>query len=812
MCVKMRYISVVLFFCSVILINVLPGISLFAEETPAAPPATGVTGAAVPAQGGIWGTGEGTGTATTPTAGQGGATQNQPVDPDKVVVSIAFSKAEISNVLTFLSMASGVPIVVDGEAKGTVTIISVKKVSLSTAYEVINSALRVRGYAMVGTLNDKLIRVVPLKKAIADRAEVYTGTDITKVGMSDNVVTQVIPLANVSATKIREELRPLIAEDQASLVAISGSNTLVVTDTEGNIRRLLQIINLLDVDTNDVLEVEVYSCKYASATALATSLEKIFNAQKPTVPGQPQQGGRPPEANPATAAAASGTGVFDLKGEMHLAADDRTNSIVIFASRPKINTVLKLVEKLDIDTTPEVRAKVFTLKFADAQLVATQLNSLFEQPSGGSTNSPFGRMGGGQTRATPGANDYAGLKQNTVVADVRTNSVIVTATEQNMKQFEDMVKELDAPTVLSDITRTFQLKYATAPTIAQTLTQLFRGSSQSRFSFADLFSGNSSRAGDPVASLRNITVVADQKSNTLLITGPPQTFSMVENIINQLDQRTVQVYIEVAIVDVTLTDDTKFGIEWNWNSESTVPGTTTPEKSIGTDFGLATEKLGLRYSVISDNLKVLLHALESRSNVKVYSTPSITTADNVQARISIGQDIPFVSAEEVSNNGNLRRTVSFKNVSIALTVTPHVNISSDLIALDVLQTINELIGQEVELNAPITANREAKTSVMVKDGQTIVIGGIIKENRERVTTGVPILSKIPLLGEAFKSRSWKSQKSELMVFLTPRILRDDEGVDRVKGEQLNKLSDHPTELLPQTTTVPAAPVTAPPAQ
>jgi general secretion pathway protein D len=173
----------------------------------------------------------------------------------------------------------------------------------------------------------------------------------------------------------------------------------------------------------------------------------------------------------------------------------------------------------------------------------------------------------------------------------------------------------------------------------------------------------------------------------------------------------------------------------------------------------------------------------------VYSTPSITTADNVQANISIGQDIPFVSSEEDTNGGNARRTVAFKNVSIALTVTPHVNESSELIALDVRQTINELIGTEEKLNAPIIANRQANTTVMVKDGQTIVIGGIIKDNRERDLEAVPYISKIPILGELFKYRTWKDQKSELMVFLRPHILMDEQSVDDVTMQQQHKLSD-----------------------
>lgn len=730
-----------------------------------------------------------------------------PIDPDKVEVSIAFVKADLSNVLNFLSMASGVPIVLDAEVKGTVTITSLRKVSLTMAYEVINAALRVRGYTMVGTLKDQIIRVMPLKRSIADKAVVQFGSDPDKLGESDTVISQVIPLSFISATKLQTELKPLVADDQANLLAVSSSNALIVTDTEGNVKRMMKIIAMLDKDSSDVLSIEVYRCKFASATVLIASLEKIFGISRTNVAGQPQP--QPQPNQPGAMNISTGDGVLSLKGEMRLSADDRTNAIIISASAPKIKMVLDLLAKLDVNTTPEVRSKTYRLTYADAQNVATQLNTLFQQPNGGiPSRNPFAQF---NPMNQANQNSYAGLKENVVVADVRTNSVIVTATEQNLQEFDRMIQALDAPNVLSDISRTFQLKYAKAATVATTMTNLFRGSN-SRMTFIDVISGNAStQAGDPIASLRRITVVSDDKTNTLLITGPPQVFTMVESIIAQLDRRTPQVFIEVAIVDVTLDDATKFGVEWTTRSTGKSPDGKSPEQSVGTDMGLASEVLGLKYSVISTNLQSLLYGLKTKSNVKVYSTPTITTADNVPATISIGQDVPFVSSSQATNGGNLIQTVDFKNVSIALNVTPHISEASGLISLDVSQTINELIGNEPTLNAPIIANRQAKTTVMVKNGETIVIGGIIKQNTERVTTGVPVLSNIPVLGEAFKSRSNKRTQSELMVFITPHILLDEASVQATTDEQRGKLSDAPPNVQVPTPPTTPAPAPAPPA-
>lgn len=738
-----------------------------------------------------------------------------PINPDSELVSISFVKADLVNVLNFLSMAGDIPIVIDGDVKGTVTIASMKQVSLSLAYDVINAALRVRGYTMVGTLKDKLIRVMPLERAVADRSGVHVGNDIADVGMTDTLITQVIPLKYSSALKLKDDLKPLIADKQASLVAVATTNTLIVTDTEANVRRFMEVVKELDVNTSDILELKVYKCQYANAGALAESLQKIFEVTSAgPKPNQPPQPNRPPDPNNPTPSVKTDDGVLSLRGELHIGTDDRTNSLVISASHERIAMVMKLVAELDVDTTSEVHAKVFPLQYADAKLVADTLTKMFVQPQATSSGNRFFYNPYPQQPATTN-NGFNGLKENMIVADVRTNSVIVTATDQNLRDFEIMIKQLDAPSVLSDITRTFQLKYAKAPDLAQVMTQLFRGSNRGGgFNFFDLFYGNgnsSSTQGDPIASLRNITVIAEPKTNTLLVTGPPQSFAMVEGIIQKLDRRTPQVFIEVAIVDVTLDNSTKFGVEWTWKNGKSPDGL-HPRDSFGTNFGLTDEKFGLKYSVISDNLQVLLHALTTRSNVKVYSTPSITTADNVAARISIGQDVPFVSSSEETNGGNFRQTVDFKNVSIALNVTPHVSEASQLISLDVQQTINELIGTEPVLNAPIIANREAKTTVMVTNGQTIVIGGIIKENKEKDKKEVPFLSRIPLIGEAFKTRTNTDTKSELMVFLTPHILSDEAGINEIKDQQINKLTDPVPNLpVPDHGTAPASDPSAAPA-
>ncbi len=712
------------------------------------------------------------------------SSENRQSDRFASRISMSFDKADIGSVLKYLSTVSRTPIVADPDISGNITIVSMKDITLAEAYEVVNAVLKVRGYTMVGGPGSKVIRVVPLQKAVADNTDVRAGKDPQQMAAGDSMVTQVIPLDFVNAVKLKDELKPLVSDNQASLTAISSTNTVIVTDTAGNVRRIAAIIKELDKDNSDILDVEIYTCRYASASSLADTVAKIFQSKQDTPanitqmsPSRQQQ-----QAGQVQVQLQGNDGLISLKGELRIAADERTNSLIVSASKERVKLVMEMVKKLDVDTEPEVKARVFPLQYADAGTVANQLSLLFEQAtqSAGSGNLPQRRnqntFGGAVMGGNAPASGYAGLKRNTIVADVRTNSVVVTATEQNMKAFETMIKELDAPKVLSEITRHFALKYATASELATTLNNLFQGRasapSSSRNYLFTLF--NSAQTSDgPLAQLKNITVVAETKTNSLLVTGPPNSFSVIENLIEKLDMRTTQVFVEVAIVDVTLDDNTKFGLEWSWTNPVSPSGRT---QEGGADFSLAKESTGFKYSIVSDNIQALLHALKTRTDVKVLSTPTITTADNVEARISIGQDEPFVSSETETEGGYIRRTVEFKNVAIALTVTPHVNGASDVIAMEVHQTINEIVGRDSRLNAPIIASREAQTKVTVRDGQTIVIGGIIKNNRERINNAVPILSELPLIGNLFKSSQWADRKSELMVFLTPRILKSDEDV------------------------------------
>jgi general secretion pathway protein D len=706
-----------------------------------------------------------------------------------------FDNADIQSVVKFLSMISNIPVVIDPDLSGNISIACSKRMTLPEAYEVISAALHVRGYSLVGGLQSKVIRVIPLKRAITDVTGVDMGKTVSDRTDGQTLISQVVPLDYANSDTLRDQLKPLISSDQASVVSIPSTNTLIITDDVGNVKRLMEIIKRIDVNSTGLISVEVYPCRYGNSDNLAASLSTLFQTKTasststqttPSV-GRIGRSGGPGGGAQAAAAASTDTGTNygDVRGQITIVSDTRTNRLIISGTKERIQMVIDVAKQLDVDTESEVKVRCFSLKYADAAATAEQLNSMFEQPQGSSSSSAssgrgFGFFGSQSVESS----SYAGLKRNVVVADVRTNSVIVTATEQNMKSFESIIKEVDSPKVLSEVTKVYPLRYALASNLATVLSTLFKGTSNTstssgRYGFASILglgsSSSSTSATSPLVQLQQITVVAEPKTNSLLVTGPPSASALMDDIIPKLDKRTAQVFIEVAIVDVTLDHENEFGVEWDWHDTNS----TTSGSSSSTNFGEAALTTGLKYSILNNNLQVLLHALQSRDDVKVLSTPTVTTADNVQAKISIGEDVPYTSSATITSGGNTTSSVAYQTVAIALTVTPHVNGSSDVIGLDVNQTINEIVGTNTELNAPIVADREAATSVTVRDGQTIVIGGIIQEQKSKVSKGVPILSSIPLLGSLFKSQDDTTQRTELMVFLTPRILTSDTDVDTV---------------------------------
>lgn len=361
-----------------------------------------------------------------------------------------------------------------------------------------------------------------------------------------------------------------------------------------------------------------------------------------------------------------------------------------------------------------------------------------------------------------------------------------------------MVKEEDIIRVFSKTEiayqhRVFHLQNARAKKVAEVLSRLSGAMmpEQEQVLKARVIAPASS---EKVAYLKGeIKVVADERTNSLIITTLPENFPTIEELIERLDIRTPQVLIEALIAEVTLDDRTKFGLDFKW-IESSAEKTGTLRmgweglKQDSTDPARSLH--GLSYWFLKENLSLegLLHILAEEARLNILSTPHILTSDNQGARIMVGEEVPILKETRYVSGGEEIKTYEYKDVGIELEVTPSINEEKD-VSLEVMQKINKVGIYNADLKAWTFTKREARTSVVVKDGQTIVIGGLIKDDNKEIVEKIPLLGSIPYLGMLFSKREKIIEKTELMVFITPHVIFTAKEAEEITDEQKTKAKE-----------------------
>jgi len=285
-----------------------------------------------------------------------------------------------------------------------------------------------------------------------------------------------------------------------------------------------------------------------------------------------------------------------------------------------------------------------------------------------------------------------------------------------------------------------------------------------------------------------VTAIADPNTNSVIIVTSPDNADLVKNVMEQLDRIPEQVMIQTVIVEATLEKSQQFGLEWNF-AQSKAFGNTGVKSSTGQTFGLQTANPALQgFSAVltGGDLAAFFNMLQTDTKYQVLSTPRIFTSNNMEAQINISQTIPYIVSTIENTNGTYSYNYAFQDVGIVLTVTPHIT-SNGYVTMDVTQTANDLQSY-TSFNAPIVNQRQAETTVSVKDGETIVLGGMIRNQVTATVNKVPLLGDLPLLGTLFQSKSSDRQKTELLVFLTPRVVRDPAEAKKLKEESEKEVS------------------------
>ncbi|MGV3724034.1 MAG: secretin N-terminal domain-containing protein [Actinomycetota bacterium] len=706
-------------------------------------------------------------------------------DPNQLI-SFSFQQADIDDILRFLADTSGKLVFKDSSVTMSLTIRNQSRIKVSEAIKLIQTILALKGFSLVET--DEALIVTSTAGAKQGNTRVTVGKDVTTIPRGSEIITHIFPLQNVDAVKLRQELQPIFQGGATTIIANSDTNSLVVVGEADIIRRIALVVNQMDKDIQDAVNVEVIRLQFADATEVARYLTDLFRPEPQDRP-QGQQAG-PPGTTPM----AQSSSLAALRGRVRFAADQRSNSLIVYANPANMKAIRDLIAEVDVNLSPRTEYRIIELKFADATALSDQLNQLVDPNAAGSRGRgffPFFGGGGGNNNSERGLQDYR------VVPDVRTNSLIITAPVESVKNIEDLARTLDKPSQVRDVVRVFQLQNAIASEVATTLRNLFIGTQgQGNLGIGLFGAGGRTQIppGSPLDLLRQVTIVPNDQTNQLLISGPAQTFPVIESLLSStpegLDRRLPQVFIEVVIADITLDDVNKFGVEWNVFGGSS---------ALGTNFGLTdptADSTGFRYSVVSKNIQATLQALKQQNKVKVISTPHVMVTDNSPAIVTIGEQIPYAGQTSVTA-GIATTETAFQDVSITLNVTPHISPGNNIL-MDIDQVVNSLI-EFIQVApgqlAPRTTNRRAGTTVIVENNQTVVLGGIISNDDKRNINKVPILGDIPLLGNLFRSTTRSTTRTELVVFITPRIVREPVDAEAIRGYERSRLQVDPLKTL-----------------
>lgn len=668
-------------------------------------------------------------------------TQPAQASPTAPQVTLNFVNADLESAVRAVAQATDRNILVDPRVKGVVNLVTEKPVTRQQALETLGSVLRMQGYALVE--GNGFMKVVPEADAkLQGAAGIVTAVGASPASKGDQIMTQVFRLNYESANNLLPVLRPLIAPNN-TITAYPGNNTLVVTDYAENLRRIERIIAAIDAPAGS--DTATVTLQYAIASDIAALLNRLLD------PGA--------------------TGASDASLRTTVLAEPRTNSLLIRAnSAARIQQAKSLIAKLDLPTARPGNIWVVPLRNAEAAKLAQTLRAIV---------------------AADGSLSSAGNTAN-------TTSNGASATPVSSPGF---------------------------------------GSSTGSFSNSSLSSNTTNLGSGATASFAASNVPttggiiqADTSTNALIITASEPVYRNLRDVIDRLDTRRAQIYVESLIVEVSLEKAAEFGIQWQG-----ILGGGDSRFLAGTNFGTGGSNivnlgtninsllnlgngstsstvapaggLNLGYAHRFGNvfgLAALARALEAQGGVNVLSTPNLMTLDNEEARIVIGQNVPFITGQYAQTGSSSTvtpfQTVERKDVGITLRVRPQIS-DGGLVKLQIYQEASS-IASTTNSAGIITNQRAIESSVLVEDGQIIALGGLMEDNFSDGAQKVPFLGDLPGVGALFRYENKQRKKTNLMVFLRPYVIRSSAQSDAVVTDRYDYMRNAAENIEPNSRFLP----------
>ena len=695
-------------------------------------------------------------------------------------VTLNFSGADIEAVSRAIGAITNRNVVVDPRVKGQITLLTDRPVPPATAYQQFLAALRLQGFTIVESAG--LYKVIPEADAKLQASEVAVGASRSSAG--SQIVTQIFKLNYENAANLVPVLRPLISPNNTINVN-PGNNSLVITDYADNLQRISRIVATMDV--SNATDVEIIPLRHAVATDMVALVSRLIEG-----------GTASPGGLTVTAGGANIPGQSDNAFKTSLMAEPRSNSIVLRAANPaRLAQVRSLIARLDQPAMngggDQGNIHVVYLKNADAvALAATLRAAIGAQATAAGTAS--GQSGAGGTTPQGGG-----------MSSIPTSQ----------------------PVVSRDSSGTASMGMGSSSGLGS--------------------SGGGGALGVAQQPSTGGMIQADPSTNSLIITAPPPVYRQLRAVIDKLDGRRAQVLIESLIVEIKDNRLAQFGIQWQamLSNNGRVIGT------LGTNSNVAGANIlnllglvkdgGLDGSAITgdtlsslrgtnlgftqrvngkDTLGFLANFLQNSGDANILSTPNLMTLDNEEARIIVGQNVPMVTGSYASNSTggtvNPFTTVERKDVGLMLRVRPQIN-ENGTVKLAVFQEVSSVDeSTRKDTNGLTTNKRSIESNVLVEDGNIVVLGGLIDDNYSQAEDRVPLLGDIPVVGNLFRNTNRKRNKTNLMVFLRPVVMRDATATNQVSSEryeairaQQQSLQPEPSALLRSVNAAPVLPTLTP---
>ena len=659
-----------------------------------------------------------------------------------------FEEAPISEVVhVMLGEILKVDYVLHQPVAGSVTLATRGNVSADQAIFLLESALQANGIVMARDARGvyHVGRADVLKGIVSAPRQVGFGA------LPPGSGAVIVPLQYIGAAEMATILRPMIAPD-ALLRVDTLRNLLVLGGTRTQAEGWLELINTFDVDLLKGMSVGIFPLKYATVREVDQALRLMTGGAAAAAPSAGGSGAAPASAGgggAAAAAAAAGNAAASMAeanpffGAVRIMPLERISSILVVAPRASnLEEARKWIERFDrpSDNSTEAQLFVYPVQNGSAKHLASVLSGIF----GG---------GGGQS-ATGGTGVSPGLGTST--------SSTQGFGSQNQSQTGAL---LGMSNNSNRATPGF-------------------GSQNNQAGL-----GGQGNAGVTAMTLgqSGVRIIADEVNNAILIYAPRSEYAKLEASLRRLDIRSAQVLIEAMIVEVTLKDGLEYGLQWNFKDVRNNGNVGTGV--LGTALGTATAG-GFSYTLrnSADTISATLRALADKSLIKVISSPSVMVMDNQVASIVVGDQIPIKTGETLINSTTANTVTNFqyKDTGVNLAVTPSVN-AGNIVTMQVAQSITDVGAKDLVTGQNSFTQRQIGTKVAIRSGETLVLGGLIKDNISTSKSGIPLLQDIPVAGKLFGSNVSSITRTELLVILTPRVLRSDEDARELNEEMRNQM-------------------------